>query len=67
VELHERVGVSFWDAMILTSARSLGCRILYSEDLNAGQSYDGVVAVNPFETREKRVDGAAAEPDGSGD
>ncbi len=49
IELHERAGVSFWDAMILTSARSLGCRVLYSEDLNAGQSYDGVQVVNPFE------------------
>ena len=49
IELHERAGVSFWDAMILTSARSLGCRILYSEDLGAGQRYDGVRVVNPFE------------------
>ena len=49
IEIHERTGVSFWDAMILTSARSLGCRVLYSEDLNAGQSYDGVAVVNPFE------------------
>ncbi len=49
IELHERAGVSFWDAMILTSARTLGCRILYSEDLNAGQSYDGVRVVNPIE------------------
>lgn len=50
VELHERTGVTFWDAMILTSARSLGCEILYSEDLNPGQSYDGVLAVNPLQT-----------------
>ena len=49
IELHERMGVSFWDAMILTSANSLGCRVLYSEDLNAGQCYDGVLVVNPFE------------------
>ena len=48
IELHERTSVSFWDAMILTSARSLGCRVLYSEDLGAGQSYDGVRVVNPF-------------------
>lgn len=48
IDLHERTGVSFWDAMILTSARSLGCSVLYSEDLNAGQSYDGVLVVNPF-------------------
>jgi predicted nucleic acid-binding protein len=49
IELHERMDVSFWDAMILTSANSLGCRVLYSEDLSAGQRYDGVLVVNPFE------------------
>jgi predicted nucleic acid-binding protein len=49
IELHERTGASFWDAMILISANSLGCRVLYSEDLSAGQSYDGVLVVNPFD------------------
>jgi predicted nucleic acid-binding protein len=53
IELHERVGISFWDAMILTSARTLGCRTLYSEDLNAGQTYDGVRVVNPIEESAK--------------
>lgn len=53
VDLHERAGVSFWEAMILTSARSLGCRVLYSEDLNAGQSYDGVLVVNPFRAEDQ--------------
>lgn len=50
IELHEWMSVSFWEAMILTSATSLGCRVLYSEDLSAGQSYDGVLVVNPFDT-----------------
>ena len=54
IELHERMSVSFWDAMILASARSLGCRILYSEDLGAGQSYDGVRVVNPFASEDGR-------------
>lgn len=49
IELHKRVGVSFWDAMIVCSARALGCGALLSEDLNAGQSYDGVLVVNPFD------------------
>lgn len=49
IELQGRESVSFWDAMILTSARSLGCAVLYSEDLNPGQSYDGVRVVNPFD------------------
>ncbi|MEJ7873514.1 MAG: PIN domain-containing protein [Rubrobacteraceae bacterium] len=54
VELHERADVSFWDAMILTSARSLGCGVLYSEDLNPGQSYDGVLVVNPLEAEARQ-------------
>lgn len=49
IDLHERAGLSFWDAMILRSAVSLGCETLYTEDLNAGQSYEGVVVENPFE------------------
>jgi predicted nucleic acid-binding protein len=49
IELHERLGISFWDAMILSRTRSLGCRVLFSEDLNADQSYDGVLVINPFE------------------
>lgn len=49
IDLHERASLSFWDAMILRSAASLGCGALYTEDLNAGQRYDGVVVENPFE------------------
>ncbi len=48
IELHARAGISFWDAMIVHSAATLGCDILYSEDLNAGQRYDGVLVVDPF-------------------
>jgi len=40
--------LSFWDAMILTSARQLGCRVLWSEDLSAGQAYDTVTVRDPF-------------------
>lgn len=41
--------LSFWDAMILTSASSLGCDILWTEDLNAGQIIEGVRVINPFD------------------
>lgn len=51
IELHERLSLSFWDAMIVRSALSSGCGVLYTEDLNAGQSYDGIRAENPFPTR----------------
>lgn len=48
VELHRNATVSFWDAMILHSAGELGCEVVYSEDLNPGQRFDGVVVRNPF-------------------
>ncbi len=48
IDIHQRTGASFWDAMILRSAQELGCQILYSEDLNAGQGCDGVEVRNPF-------------------
>jgi predicted nucleic acid-binding protein len=50
IELQQRHRVSFWDGMILRSAGSLGCGIVWSEDLNAGQLYDGVRVLNPFAT-----------------
>lgn len=40
--------VSHWDATIIAAAQSLGCEILYSEDMNDGQDYGGVRVVNPF-------------------
>ena len=45
---HQRFQLSYWDAAIIAAARQLGCRIVYSEDLNDGQDYDGVRVVNPF-------------------
>lgn len=47
-DLHERYQISFWDAMILQSAARLGCSAVWSEDLNAGQAYQGVRVLNPF-------------------
>jgi predicted nucleic acid-binding protein len=44
----ERFGISYWDAAVLEAARSLGCRIVLSEDLADGQDYGGVTVQNPF-------------------
>ncbi len=49
IGIHERTGISFWDAMIVRSAAEMGCAVLYSEDLNAGQEYSGVRAENPLQ------------------
>jgi len=40
--------VSFWDALIISSAEQAGCPILFTEDLNSGQTINGVRIVNPF-------------------
>lgn len=48
IRLQTSQQLSFWDAMILTSARRLGCNVVWSEDLNSGQDYEGVEVRNPF-------------------
>ncbi len=44
----QRFGISYWDAAILEAARTLGCELVLSEDLNDGQDYAGVRVENPF-------------------
>lgn len=46
--LKQQFQVSLWDAMILAAAQASGARELITEDLNPGQDYGGVVAINPF-------------------
>ncbi len=48
VELRAIYGVSFWDASIVSAAKSRGCREMVSEDLDTGQFYGRAVVVNPF-------------------
>jgi predicted nucleic acid-binding protein len=48
VEISERYRVSYWDGAILAAAEALGCRTVYSEDLNDGQLYGPVRVINPF-------------------
>lgn len=40
--------ISLWDALIVVAARRAKASFVWSEDLNAGQDYDGVVVVNPL-------------------
>jgi len=48
VELKSRYRISYWDGAIVAAALTLGCHTLYTQDLNHGQDYDGVHAVDPF-------------------
>jgi predicted nucleic acid-binding protein len=38
----------YWDALILASAETLGCRWLLTEDFQEGRKYGSVEVVNPF-------------------
>jgi len=48
VELSLRYSLSYWDGAILAAAQALEAQVLYTEDLNHGQRYGAVRAVNPF-------------------
>ena len=48
LELHLSYQLSHWDSLIIASARENACSIVYSEDMNHGQNYDGVQVINPF-------------------
>jgi predicted nucleic acid-binding protein len=48
IDIHRLHGISFWDALIVAAARSAGCRVIYTEDLQAGRRFDGLEVVNPF-------------------
>lgn len=43
-----RYQLSYWDGAIIAAAERIGARVLYSEDLNHGQTYGSVRVVNPF-------------------
>ena len=46
----DRYQLSFWDALIVSAAKSASCSYLLTEDLQAGQDLDGVVVLNPFQS-----------------
>jgi predicted nucleic acid-binding protein len=48
LDIQQRYQLSFWDSNIIAAARSAGAKELWTEDLNNGQRYEGILAVNPF-------------------
>ena len=40
--------MQFYDSLLLATAEANGCEEFWSEDLNDGQVYCGMKAVNPF-------------------
>ena len=48
IEISRRFQLSYWDGAIVAAAQVLGCEAIYTEDLNPGQHYGAVRALNPF-------------------
>ena len=48
VEMRSRYDLQFYDSLLLAAAEALGCDKFLTEDLNDGQMYGSVKAVNPF-------------------
>ncbi len=46
--LHRTCSLSFWDSMIVQAAITSGCDTLYSEDMQSGETINGVKTKNPF-------------------
>jgi len=49
-EFADRYKISYWDGAILAGAERVRAPVLYTEDLNDGQFYGSLRAINPFKT-----------------
>lgn len=48
IDLHAQAKIGFWDAMVVLAAAESECGVLWTEDLNDGQTLRGVRIQNPF-------------------
>jgi predicted nucleic acid-binding protein len=48
MDLQQNHSLSFWDALIVQTASAARCRVLYSEDMQAGARIGDVLIVNPL-------------------
>ncbi len=48
INIYAKQSLSFYDSLIVQAAIDLKCEVLYSEDMQNGARYRGVIVVNPF-------------------
>lgn len=46
--IKEQYRIQFFDSLLIAAAEAAGCDEFWTEDLNDGQMYCGIKAVNPF-------------------
>lgn len=61
-DLAARHGLSIWDAVIFAAAVAAGCRLLLSEDLQSGFTWNGATVTNPFSAARHPLLNALLEP-----
>jgi predicted nucleic acid-binding protein len=47
--------LNIWDAVILSAAAEADCRLLLSEDMQDGFTWNGVTVVNPFASKKNEL------------
>ena len=47
-EIEERYRLSFWDALVIAAAINANTQKIFTEDLNHGQTIEGILIENPF-------------------
>ena len=48
LDLHQTRSIGFYDAIIVATAQTAGCEVVFTEDMNTGENLAGVRIVNPF-------------------
>ena len=62
MEIKERFGIQFYDALIVASAEAAGCDTIYSEGMADGAVYGSVRVVDPFKHNPLKRPAAPATP-----
>jgi predicted nucleic acid-binding protein len=47
-QLQSRFSLSHWDSLLIAACQDAAVERLYSEDMQHGANYDGVIIINPF-------------------
>jgi predicted nucleic acid-binding protein len=53
--VRDRLGLSWWDSLIVAGALSCGSEWLLSEDLTDGLTVDGLRVINPFRHSPRQI------------
>ena len=56
MDTYQRLGLQFFDALLVATALRAGCTTLFSEGMQHGRLYNGLRVVNPFLLKTAELD-----------